>query len=102
MAFHRISVSYGSSTVELVERLIQVVEELAGLHKELAAVLQAERQAKINTFAQSQAETVTAREREANLMSLDMTCAVYDVKGQIEALVEERDLLRLLIEVVAP
>ncbi len=82
---------------ELLGRYVAVCRELAGLHMELATVRVGERQAKIRGFHASTEQTVSGRERDADLNALDLTVTVFELVGEVEAATQERDLLRYLL-----
>lgn len=82
----------------LVEILCDVTSQLVGLAEELAMIQAAEKRARAQGFMGSSSETLGGRERDAEFNSLDLTCTVFELRGRIRALEEERDLLRLLID----
>lgn len=82
---------------QLVGQLALVCTELAGLYEEIASVEAAAARAKVLGYANSQEPTVTGREREASFNAIDLTCTVIELKATVQALIEERDFVRLLI-----
>ncbi len=86
----------------LIERLIEVVQEQAGLAQEISMMQATERRAKAQGWSESQETTVTGRERSASLNALEITATVIDSQGRKEALALEADLLKLLLDVWNP
>lgn len=83
---------------QLIDRLCIVASELATGFDELAMVYEDEKRSKIQGYVESQETTHAGREREAQHRALDATIEVFRVRAQQDALAEERNLLRLLIE----
>lgn len=98
MAYHRYVFDEKSDRGTLMARLVEVSEQLANAHYEMASVAQAEKQLKSNAFNDSGETTVAGKERYAEAVAMDMTCAVFDVRAQIAALSEERDCIITLLE----
>ncbi len=57
-----------------------------------------EKEAKVKGFFESQGTSVTARSHEGDFHALTASKEVLTIEGNIKALIEERDFLRLLIE----
>jgi hypothetical protein len=75
----------------------RISRELGDLHRELAECLVAERQAKFQAYQASSETSFAGRERTGELHSLPLTCDILRLKGEIAALTEEKEFLRLVL-----
>lgn len=76
-----------------LSRLEKVTTTLSQLHRELAQVLIAERQAKVESFLGTQDLHAQARDRQADAYAVSLSVEVFKLRGEISALTEERDYL---------
>lgn len=85
-----------------LHRLESIATELSRLYLELAEVKAAERQQKADTYL-NLPPTISHGERQARASHEVVTFEVDVIKlnAEIQALQEERDMLRLLVEYVA-
>lgn len=87
---------------ELVDSLFSRMEdisvELRGLYIEEAQMHSAERQAKVQAWAGSQATSVNQRDREADSYAIQHTSDLLEMRGGIKALEEERDHIQFVIQ----
>jgi hypothetical protein len=83
---------------ELRRHLAVAQDDLARLYRELAFVQTEGARAKVNGFMRSAETTVAGRERDAASHAMESVCAEFDIRGQIAALNEEKQLLLLLLE----
>lgn len=75
-------------------RLLEVTDELARKHNELASLAAAEKEGKVTGYFRAEEKSVSARDREAEFQVLNVTTDIIRLKGQIAALeVEHRTLL---------
>jgi hypothetical protein len=81
-----------------LDKLEQLSLDLAEHHRELAQLLMAEKEAKIEAFDYSDASTVRQRDHEADRLALPLTRDILKIKGEIAALTELRDYLRLVLQ----
>lgn len=82
---------------ELVERLAVVSSELSGLYQEHSMVQASEHRAKAAGYGEDPTLSVAARERAASRNALEHTCTLFEIRGQIYALNEERAFLYFLL-----
>lgn len=83
---------------ELVDAYTEVLQGMAVLAVEVADARVAERRAEVEGFRRSEETTVTARERDAKLNALDMTCEVWERQGEVRSLEVQRELLVWLLD----
>lgn len=83
---------------KIVMRYTEVIAELASLAQELATVYASEREAKVEAFARSEANTIAGRERDADLNSLPLTVEAFRLRGMVQALEYEKTLIELLLD----
>lgn len=82
---------------ESLVRLSEVTRLLSENHRELAQVLAAEREGKVESWMSSEHTSIQARDRTADAYAVSLTVDVFKLKGEIAALeVEERYLYFLL------
>lgn len=86
------------SNEKLTLRFLDVAAELAGLAEEIAMVHADERQEKVRGFHRSEEHTVSARERDADAQALNATITLFQLRGRAEALREEKEVLRFLLD----
>jgi hypothetical protein len=86
------------SNEALYTRLADVTAELVSLHDEIAMAESQVLQEKSSAYTHSIAETDAARRREADAASVHIQDSVITMKGQRDALVEEKFFLIRLIE----
>lgn len=91
-----VPVTWPTTRQGCLERHGAIAVELADLHRELGNVLATEREAKITTALAAEG-TDRYRENAAGFNALESTKAVFDIRGNIAALEEERDHLRYLL-----
>ncbi len=83
---------------DLVSHLCDITEHLAKLYEEVAFTRSTEHRAKMEAWSISTESSVTAREKAGSINSIESTIGLWELEAQIKALVEERDLIRLLLE----
>lgn len=81
-----------------ITRLEQVSIQLRHLRREFAQCLIAEKQNKANVYLSSDARSHGEREGQASAQSVSYSTETLLLRGEIEALEEERDFLRFCIE----
>lgn len=82
---------------EALKRHGELARELSELHRELAEVLGAEKTAKVQSFMAAPGGTDRQRDQASTANALGSTKEVFKLRGEIDALVEERDHIRLLL-----
>lgn len=80
------------------QRLVSVSQRLQGLHREYAACQTAVIEAKAAAYEASSAKTHGERQGIASASVAMLETEKLRVKGELDALTEERDLLTFLIE----
>lgn len=85
------------SPVDAWERLRDITRELIALHRSLAMLVAEEKEQRISAYLNAPENSVSGRERLADSTVLDVTTEIIKAKGEIAALSEERDFLRLYI-----
>lgn len=68
-------------------------DELKAVRLELAELLVAERQGRIEAYHDSDEKSSTARDRYADYVVLDLSNEITKLRAQVNALCDERDLL---------
>ncbi len=82
----------------LLPRFVELCEDIAGRSSELGFLLSEEKKARASGFHQSEATTVSGQERDASLATVDISTDIVRLRGELEALKEERDLIRFLLD----
>lgn len=88
------TVAAWSTREEALARHRAVTVELMDLHRELAQLLAAEKEAKVRAYAQAQG-TDKNREQTASFNALNLTTDIFKLKGEIEAWNALRDDIRI-------
>lgn len=83
---------------ELLPRYVDLCEDVAGRCEELGFLLSEEKRARALGYHQSEATTVSGQERDASLATTDISVDILKLRGELEALKEERDLLRWVFD----
>ena len=83
---------------ELAPRFVELCEDIAGRSSELGFLLSEEKKARAAGFHESESTTVSGQERDASLATVDISTDIVRLRGELEALKEERDLLRWLLD----
>lgn len=84
---------------DLLARLGEIATELAEAHNELATLLSAEVEGRVQAWASSQETSIQGRDRQAQAVVVPLTQDIFRLKANIKALEEERDHKRLLVYV---
>lgn len=87
-----------NTRTERLQRLNQLAAELAQAHRELADLLATEHEAKVQSWFASDETTIQGRDRIASLNALHLSLDIIKQKGEIAAMMEERDNLRFQVE----
>lgn len=82
----------------IIQRLSDISTELASLYIEEAATFAHEYESKLRAWFGSQESTIAARDKESAFHALQPSLDLIHLKGQIRALSEERDQLRLELD----
>lgn len=88
---------FRSGVAHPLDRLQEVTEELIGLHRRLALLLESEVRGKAKSYMESQEPSVSGKEREGSVLMAGTTADIILLKGEIAAYTEERDYLRILV-----
>lgn len=83
--------------VRLTQRLGEVVAQLVPLHEAWWRMQGDETRTKAEAFISSTADTVTGRNKDADLATYHVTASILETRAELEALKEERNYLILLI-----
>lgn len=81
-----------------LDRLRSISTELGQLQKELAQVLIAERQAKLQAWMANEQSSVQARDRYADFNAVGYTVDVFRLRADILALEAERDYIHFAVK----
>lgn len=89
-----------SDDTALLDRLHAIVQELVDNHHQLGDLLAAEKQGRVESWhaAQPGSDSVSARDRIAEFNIVPLAKDILILKGDIAALIEERDYIRLLLQ----
>lgn len=90
----RIYLDYSKKQVEY--RIAEVTSELAGMYQEESILLADEREAKARNWINSSEGSISARDRSAEYGSRLITNAVFECRGKIKRLLEEKEFLYYL------
>lgn len=82
----------------LLPRYVEICEDVAGRCEELGFLLSEEKRARASGYHQSESTTVSGQERDASLATTDISADILKLRGELEALKEERDLLRYVLD----
>lgn len=82
-----------------LDRLSVLADELASDHRELAQLLVSEKQAKLDGWREAHQETQGVREKLGEINGYPVTEEIFQLKGEMAARIEERDHLRLLVDI---
>lgn len=80
---------------ELLARHSSLATELLDAHRAMGNLLAQERHIKVQVFNQTGGESDKRRDNAAAIASLPITEEVFRLRGEIDALTEERDDIRL-------
>ncbi len=83
---------------ELLPRYVELCEESATRAEELAMVLAEEKRARASGMHHSEFSSATGRDQDASLEAVSYSTEYIKLRGELEALREERDLLRWLLD----
>ncbi len=83
---------------ELLPRYVELCEESATRAEELAMVLCDEKRARASGIHHSEFSSATGRDQDASLEAVSYSTEYVKLRGELEALREERDLLRWLLD----
>lgn len=83
---------------ELLPRYVELCEESATRAEELAMVLADEKRARASGIHHSEFSSATGRDQDASLEAVSYSTEYIKLRGELEALREERDLLRWLLD----
>lgn len=86
-----------SSDTALLDRLHAITTELVEHHRSLALLLAAEKEGRVAAWHNATADSVSGRDRVADFNIVPVTVDILVLKGDIAALIEERDYIRLLL-----
>lgn len=78
--------------------LAYTVGQLMQSRRELADLLAAEHEGKVEAWARSEATAINQRDREAAHVITPLTIEIIQLKGEVAAFEEERDFLRQWID----
>jgi len=81
----------------LLNRLAEVVDEIASLTQSYWQMQADETRTKGEAYLDSPEETVAAKQRDVELATYHLTASVLETRARLEALREERNLIILLI-----
>lgn len=74
-----------------------LADQLADKHRELAFVRAEEVRARVNAWQSSTETSVSGREHDMTANAVDFTAHLFEIQGEIAALTEQRDHLRLVL-----
>lgn len=97
MLAHEISDLPHQSKPDLLLRYAELTAELYGVHMELASVLAEEKRASVMGWAESHADSVRGRDRDADYRALPAATAAIDLRQRLYANEAVRDLIRHLV-----
>lgn len=86
------------TVTDAFERMFCLTEELASLHRELAQILMAEKEGRVQSYIASDETSIQGRDRVADFQVAPLSIDALKIKGEIAALNEEKHVLSLLIE----
>lgn len=84
-----------SSREEALSWLHQISIELRDAYRARGNVLATEKEAKVSTWAFASSGTDRQREMSGNVSAIESTKLAFEFNATIDALIEERDFLRL-------
>ncbi len=82
----------------LAPRFVELCEDIAGRYQELGFLQSEEKRSRAQGYHQSESTTVSGQERDASLATVEISADVVKLRGELEALKEERDLLRWILD----
>lgn len=85
----------------MLDRLHEIVTELVSKHAELGDLLAAEKEGRVAAWHEAQADSVSGRDRIAEFNITPLSKDILVLKGEIAALIEERDYITLLLTLPA-
>ncbi len=83
---------------ELLPRYVELCEESATRAEELAMVLAEEKRARASGMHHSEFTSATGRDQDAALEAVSYSTEYIKLRGELEALREERDLIRYVLD----
>jgi hypothetical protein len=86
---------------EVLERYAELAQEIAGRSEEVGRLQAEEKEERARGWRQSAEETVSGRERDAAAAALTVTSSLLRCQGELAALCEERDFLKLVFHAAA-
>lgn len=99
MATPLIAVSDPEYHTRALNRYRIISEELSQLHRELAQLVAAEVDGRIQAYLNSEETSVQARDREASAFVVGHTVEVIRLKGEVSALEEEKSYLLYILSI---
>jgi hypothetical protein len=85
---------YAKEAEELFTKLSNVTTSLADYYLQLGMLQAQEREKKVLAYHNSGARTVTDKEKDAELSALHITLEIFKVRGEINALCEDKTYIQ--------
>ncbi len=83
---------------ELKPRYVELCEDIAMRAEELGMMTADEKRTRAHTWKASEFTTVSGRDSEASASTADLSADILKLRSELEAVREERDLLRWLLD----
>lgn len=92
---------YLTDTAEtLIPRHVELCEDIASRIEELGFVQAEEKRKRAEVWKSSEFTSASGRDSEASAFSAEMTADIIKLRSELEALREERDLIRWILDAV--
>ncbi len=90
--------SYATFPIERIhEEYLNCCSEIAKTNIELSDAMQQEHRDRYNAFRNSIENSISARDKEATILTIELTTEIIKLRGEILALKEEKTILEFLI-----
>jgi len=83
---------------ELLPRYVELCEEVAMRSEELGLLYADEKRARAEGFRNSEFTSVSGMEHSASLQATDVSCEIFKLKAELDAVREERDIVRFALD----